>query len=112
MQLVSKEYEQTMKLPFRNRAYIRVSIGVINSDAQNNAQVDMESTKLAYFSNRSHPFNGYVVDKVYATCEQDFSKVDGSMYFLPKREWDMNYIITESLQMKFWGVSTLIFMEF
>ena len=85
MQLVSKEYEQTMKLPFRNRAYIRVSIGVINSDAQNNAQVDMESTKLAYFSNRSHPFNGYVVDKVYATCEQDFSKVDGSMYFLPQK---------------------------
>ncbi len=83
MQLVSKTYEEAMKLPFRNRAYIRVSIGVINSDAQNNAQVDLQNTKLAYFSNRWHPFNGYTVDKPYATAEQDFSKVDGSMYFLP-----------------------------
>lgn len=85
MQLASKEFEQAMKLPFRNRGYIRVSIGVVNSDAQNNARVDMENTKLTYFSNGSHPFNGYMVNKEYATCEQDFSKVDGSMYFLPEK---------------------------
>lgn len=83
MQLVSKEYKEAMQLPFRNRAYIRVSIGVVNSDAQNNAVLD-EETELTYFSDGKKPFDGYTVSKVYATAEQNFSKVDGSMYFLPK----------------------------
>lgn len=83
MQIVSKEYKDAMKLPFRNRAYIRVSIGVVNSDAQNNAAIDKE-TSLTYFSDGKNPFDGYTVSKVYATAEQNFSKVDGSMYFLPK----------------------------
>ena len=47
MQLVSKEYKEAMKLPHRNRAYIRVSSGVVNSDAQNNALIDGE-TQLTY----------------------------------------------------------------
>ena len=83
MQLVSKEYKEAMKLPHRNRAYIRVSIGVVNSDAQNNAVLD-EETELTYFSDGKKPFDGYTVSKPYATAEQNFSKVDGSMYFLPK----------------------------
>lgn len=83
MQLVSKEYKEAMQLPFRNRAYIRVSIGVVNSDAQNNAVLDKE-TELTYFSDGKKPFDGYTVTKPYATAEQNFSKVDGSMYFLPK----------------------------
>lgn len=83
MQLVSEAYKEAMKQPFRNRAYIRVSIGVVNSDAQNNASLD-EETELTYFSDGQKPFNGYAVGKPYATAEQDFSKVDGSMYFLPK----------------------------
>ena len=83
MQLVSKEYKEAMQLPFRNRAYIRVSIGVVNSDAQNNAVLD-EETELTYFSDGKKPFDGYTVTKPYATAEQNFSKVDGSMYFLPK----------------------------
>ena len=90
MQLVSKEYKEAMKLPFRNRAYIRVSIGVINSDAQNNAALD-EETELTYFSDRKKPFDGYTVSKVYATAEQNFSKVDGSMYFLPKETDGYSY---------------------
>ena len=49
MQLVSKEYKEAMQLPFRNRAYIRVSIGVVNSDAQNNAVLD-DDTELTYYS--------------------------------------------------------------
>lgn len=83
MQLVSKEYKEAMKLPFRNRAYIRVSIGVVNSDAQNNAVLD-EETQLTYYADEKKPFDGYTVTKPYATAEQNFSKVDGSMYFLPK----------------------------
>lgn len=83
MQLASKEYKEAMQLPFRNRAYIRVSIGVVNSDAQNNAVLD-DDTELTYYSDGKKPFDGYTVSKVYATAEQNFSKVDGSMYFLPK----------------------------
>lgn len=83
MQLASKEYKEAMQLPFRNRAYIRVSIGVVNSDAQNNASLD-EETELTYYSDEKKPFDGYTVAKPYATAEQNFSKVDGSMYFLPK----------------------------
>lgn len=83
MQLVSKEYKEAMKLPHRNRAYIRVSIGVVNSDAQNNAVLD-EETELTYYADGKKPFDGYTVTKPYATAEQNFSKVDGSMYFLPK----------------------------
>lgn len=90
MQLVSKEYKEAMKLPFRNRAYIRVSIGVVNSDAQNNAVLG-EETKLTYYSDEKKPFDGYAVTKPYATAEQNFSKVDGSMYFLPKETDGYSY---------------------
>ena len=90
MQLVSKEYKEAMKLPFRNRAYIRVSIGVVNSDAQNNASLD-EETELTYYSDGKKPFDGYTVTKHYATAEQNFSKVDGSMYFLPKETDGYSY---------------------
>ena len=83
MQLASKEYKEAMQLPFRNRAYIRVSIGVVNSDAQNNAVLD-DDAELTYYSDGKKPFDGYTVTKPYATAEQNFSKVDGSMYFLPK----------------------------
>lgn len=90
MQLVSKEYKEAMQLPFRNRAYIRVSIGVVNSDAQNNAVLD-EETELTYYSDGKKPFDGYAVTKPYATAEQNFSKVDGSMYFLPKETDGYSY---------------------
>lgn len=90
MQLVSKEYKEAMQLPFRNRAYIRVSIGVVNSDAQNNAVLD-EETALTYYSDGKKPFDGYAVTKPYATAEQNFSKVDGSMYFLPKETDGYSY---------------------
>lgn len=90
MQLVSKEYKEAMQLPFRNRAYIRVSIGVVNSDAQNNAVLD-EETELTYYSDGKKPFDGYTVSKPYATAEQNFSKVDGSMYFLPKETDGYSY---------------------
>lgn len=90
MQLASKEYKEAMQLPFRNRAYIRVSIGVVNSDAQNNAVLN-DDTELTYYSDGKKPFDGYTVTKPYATAEQNFSKVDGSMYFLPKETDGYSY---------------------
>lgn len=100
MQNVSKAYKQSMKAIGRNRGYIRATLGVINSEAQKNAEVN-EQTSVTYFSDTSKPFNGYPVDRVYATVEQDFSKVDGSMYFLPKQASGLTYynsgIVTSGL---------------
>ena len=39
MQAVSNAYEESMRQVFRNRGYIRGTIGIINADAQNHATV-------------------------------------------------------------------------
>lgn len=91
MQKVSKAYKEAMKQPLRNRGYIKASIGVINSDAQKNAYILPSKNNLTYYSNIKDPFNNYAVEKEYATAEQNFSKVDGSMYFLPKKNSGMKY---------------------
>lgn len=112
MQLATKQYIEAMELPIRNRGYIRVSIGVLNSDAQNNAEVDVSNTIVTYFSDTNKPFNGFKVNKPYATSEEDFSKVDGSMYFLPRENAGFNFynngIVTETLlgkiRIKFHGL--------
>lgn len=100
MQAVSDAYIESMKSPFRNREYIRASIGIINSDAQNNAIADKTNT-FTYFSDTKKPFTDYSVNQVYATAEENFSKVDGSMYFLPKQESGLSYynngMVTEAL---------------
>lgn len=90
MQNVSKAYKKSMKSIGRNRGYIRATLGIINSEAQKNIEVN-EKTKVTYFSDIVKPFNGYSVDMVYAAAEQDFSRVDGSMYFLPKKSSGLNY---------------------
>lgn len=89
MQQVSKAYKEAMKSPIRNRGYIRVRIGVINSQAQENVRADEQQNQFAYFSMPDKAFQGYAVDKVYATAEQNFSRVDGSMYFLPAAREDV-----------------------
>lgn len=98
MQNVSKAYKDSMKGMLRNRGYIKVTLGVINSEAQKNVSVDYKQNSFTEFSNTTKPFNGYTVGNIYATAEQDFSKVDGSMYFLPE---DGNYfnngIVTQDI---------------
>lgn len=83
MQMVSQEYKEAMKQPVRNRGYIKAYIGVVNSEAQANAEVNDSRNSFADFSDLTKPFDGYKVERPYATCENNFSKVDGSMYFLP-----------------------------
>lgn len=90
MQNVSRAYKESMKGIGRNRGYILATIGIINSKAQEKAVLD-EKTEITYFSFPEKPFKGYVVDKPYATAEQDFSKVDGTMYFLPKKTSGLQY---------------------
>ncbi|MBD5545804.1 MAG: hypothetical protein HDQ97_00085 [Lachnospiraceae bacterium] len=83
MQNVSKAYKEAMKSLSRNRGYIRATIGVINSKAQKNIKIS-DSSNLTYYSDKKQLFEGHTVDQIYATAEQGFSRVDGSMYFLPK----------------------------
>lgn len=86
MYAVSEAYKKEMrKVPLRDHSYIRVSIGVINQEAQADAAF---WGNYAYFSNLHKPLDNYAVETLYATCEQDFSAVDGTMYFLPREQSD------------------------
>ena len=98
----------------RNRGYIRATIGIVNSEAQENI-ASSKTNNLAYFSNVINPFKGYVVDKPYATAEENYSKIDGTMYFLPKEENGYEYynnglvsnVILGSFVIDFSGVTGL-----
>lgn len=81
MQIASPAYKQSMKHPFRNRGYIKATIGIVNSDAQRNMTVDDARNHFAFFSDRVF---GEEQIQMYATGEQNFSVVDGNMYFLPE----------------------------
>ena len=81
MQKVSPEYVESMKSIGRNRGYIKVTLGIINAKAQENIRVS-STTDLAYFS-QDNLVDGAEVTQPYVTCEENWSKVDGSMYFLP-----------------------------
>lgn len=111
MQKVSDLYKKSIKQKMRNRGYIRAAIGIVNSEAQENIE-SSETNNLAYFSNVIKPFKGYVVDKPYATAEEDYSRIDGTMYFLPKEENGFEYynnglvsnVILGSFSIEFSGV--------
>lgn len=82
MQKVSKAYKESMKSSLRERAYIMISFGLVNQEAQTKATVDNGS--YAYYSNKDNIFGEHIDDTVYATLEEEFTKVDGSMFFLPR----------------------------
>lgn len=82
MQKVSKAYKESMKSSLRERAYIMISFGLVNQEAQAKATVDNGS--YAYYSNKDNIFGAHIDDTVYATLEEEFTKVDGSMFFLPR----------------------------
>lgn len=82
MQKVSKAYKESMKSSLRERAYIMISFGLVNQEAQAKATVDDGS--YAYYSNKDNIFGEHIDDTVYATLEEEFTKVDGSMFFLPR----------------------------
>lgn len=99
MQSVSKQYKKSMKLPLRNQSYMKVTIGVINQVAQRTAYVSNQEV-CAYFSDFKKPFNNFEVEYPYATCEQDYSRVDGSMAFLPRDRGNVllnNGIVSEKV---------------
>ena len=51
MQKVSKAYKESMKSSLRERAYIMISFGLVNQEAQAKATVDNGS--YAYYSNKT-----------------------------------------------------------
>ena len=83
MQKVSKAYKESMKSSLRERAYIMLSFGLVNQEAQAKARI--APGDFAYFSNAANLFSEKSAEMVYATLEEDFTKVDGSMLFLPRR---------------------------
>lgn len=91
MQRVSKEYKASMKELLRERSYMMVSFGLVNQEAMANATVS--GNNFTYYSKKSNLFGRKLDGTVYATLEQDFTKVDGSMFFLP-RESAGNYYDT------------------
>ena len=88
MQRVSNEYRASMKSPLRERAYIMVSFGLVNQTAQANAQV--RPSDYAYFSN-SEIFRDHKEEPIYGTFEENLTKVDGSMCFLPREGMGVYY---------------------
>lgn len=92
MQKVSKAYKESMKSPLRERAYIMLSFGLVNQEAQ--AKAKIEEGDFSYYSNSSNIFGESNDDTVYATLEENFTKVDGSMFFLPRRNASHTYLDT------------------
>lgn len=99
MQAASQAYKEEMRKQLRDHSYIRVTIGLINQEAQASASVP-DPQNYTYYSNLRHPLDNYAVEALYATCDQDYTTVDGSMYFLPHSRADavLNQgIVTEGL---------------
>lgn len=92
-----------MRRKWRNPlSYLRVTIGLINQQAQASAYIP-ERDVYTYYSDLVKPMDNYKVQELYATCDQDYTTVDGSMYFLPKDAADVvlnQGIVTDGLQGK------------
>lgn len=99
MQKVSRAYKDSMKSSLRERAYIMLSFGLVNQEAQ--AKASINDGAFAYFSNKKNVFGERSDDTIYATLEEDFTRVDGSMFFLPRPSTGKTYydtgIISEKL---------------
>ena len=82
MQKVSSAYKESMKSLLRNRGYIMVSFGLLNQEAQ--AKATVSEGDFTYFSNKQNVFKDREIVGAYATLEENFTKVDGSMLMLPR----------------------------
>lgn len=80
MQTVSAAYKEQMRRPLRNHSYVRVSYGVFN----------LLAGQQATFSDNGHTAYGnlnlnddILPDRDYATFEKDYWKADGKQLILP-----------------------------
>lgn len=90
MQSASSTYKTSMSQQLRNRGYIYAIISITNDEVQSKISVNTNATTTAYWGNNEIFDNDYVV-KPYATCEPDFTKIDGTMYFVPEEDSDSFY---------------------
>ena len=107
MYKVSQAYKEQTKKPIKNQSYMRVSLGLINQEAQASADVENQSQYTLY-SDFPTVFTKNDIGNIYATFEQDFFTADGSMYFIPKDSdnYRKNGLITNNL---FSGAQTIQF---
>ena len=82
MQRVSREYRESMKQSLRERAYIMITFGLVNQEAQ--AKATVGEGRYTHFSNSTNIFGRSSDELTYATLEENFTRVDGSMIFLPR----------------------------
>ena len=81
---VSEEYKEQINKDVRNRGHIRVTVGIINNDAQKAARISGESPVPYYaITTMNGALEGRSDASFYASDEENFTRVDGSMYFLP-----------------------------
>lgn len=92
MQKTSAAYKESMASPLRERGFIMISFGLVNQEAQAKARIG--NGNFAYFSNAANVFDEKSDDTVYATLEENFTKVDGSMFFLPRQNSSNSYYDT------------------
>lgn len=85
MKKVTSAFRDAMSKRIRDRAFISVGIGIINTEAQNTAHF---SGEYAYWSNKSLPFRNDAKYVEYATLEHSYMRADGKMLFLPKTDND------------------------
>ena len=98
MQKVSKAYKESMKSSLRERAYIMLSFGLVNQEAQ--AKAKISNGDFAYYSNKDNIFGEHDDSTIYATLEENFTKVDGSMFFLPRQTPNGSYYDTGVISKK------------
>jgi hypothetical protein len=81
----SSAYKKMMNKSVRNRAYISVSLGVVNQSAQGNAKID--NTSQTYYS-KGDLFDNSNTDTyiTYASLEENYVKADGSFYIVPEKD--------------------------
>ena len=84
MQRVSRQYKEIMDRPVRNRAFMSVSVGAVNQEAQESGEFTGE---YAPWSDLIFPWGNRIPEVKYATMEQNYFRVDGSMLFLPEGEY-------------------------
>jgi hypothetical protein len=82
MQNVSTDYRKSMQGLARNKSHIRVYLGIVNQTAQHGAVID--GGGFTAFSDTTAPLGDANVEKLYATFEEKWNSLDGSMYFLPR----------------------------
>ncbi|MFV0552921.1 MAG: hypothetical protein ACK5L6_13525 [Anaerorhabdus sp.] len=76
-----------------------ISFGLVNQEAQAKAKIG--DGNFTYFSNKNNVFSEKTDDTIYATLEENFTRVDGTMFFLPRRNTSDTYydtgLISENL---------------